>query len=99
MSICEACLPDCKPCDPSTWHRLPEQPSCQSTSSKEQTIEAALRRSRCQLGAEVAVQDLDALQPGAVASLQALPGARQALLRRGQALLIPQLEEAPAHVQ
>ena len=45
------------------------------------------------------MQDLDALQPGAVAALQALPGTRQALLRRGQALLLPQLEEAPVRVQ
>ena len=49
-----------------------------------------------QLRAEVAVQDLDALQVGPMAAAEALPRLRQALLRCCQAGRIPQLEEAPA---
>ena len=49
-----------------------------------------------QLGTEVAMQDLDALLVRPMAACKALPGLRKALLRCCQALLIPQLEKAPA---
>lgn len=53
-------------------------------------------RSRGQLGAEVAVQHLEALQVGPMTAREALPRLRQPLLGARQAGLIPQLEEAPA---
>lgn len=43
------------------------------------------------------MQDLDAFLIGPVAACKALPGLRKALLGCRQALLVPQLEEAPAH--
>ena len=52
--------------------------------------------SHSQLGAEVAMQDLDAFLIRPMAAREALPGLRKALLSCCQALLIPQLKEAPA---
>ena len=43
------------------------------------------------------MQDLDALLIRPVAARKALPGLRKALLSCCQALLVPQLEETPAH--
>ena len=43
------------------------------------------------------MEDLDAFLVGPVAARKALPGLRKPLLSCCQALLIPQLEEAPAH--
>ena len=53
--------------------------------------------SRGELWREVAVEDLEALQVGAVRALQARARRREAFLGRPQAARVPHLEVAPAH--